>query len=66
MTAQPYRGPQRLVGAAAMGWSSTDAVVVLLDGDLDRRRIVARAPGQSIVEVETMGLTTTLDITVYE
>lgn len=65
--ATPYRGPQRLVGAAAMGWSSSsDAVAVLLDGDLDRRRLVARAPGAAVVEVETMGLITTLDITVYE
>ena len=67
VTAQPYRGPQRLVGAAAMGWTtSSDAVAVLLDGDGDRRRIVARAPGQVAVEVETMGLIATLDITVYE
>lgn len=67
VAAQPYRGPQRLVGAAAMGWSSSsDAVAVLLDGDFDRRRIVARAPGQARVEVETMGLITAIDITVYE
>lgn len=67
VVAQPYRGPQRLVGAAAMGWSaSSDAVAVLLDGDLDRRRIVALAPGSAAVEVETMGMTGTLDITVYE
>lgn len=64
--ARAYRGPQRLVGSAAMGWSAdSDAVAVLLDGDIDRRRIVARNPGKATVEVETMGLLATLEITVY-
>ena len=64
--ARAYRGPQRLAGSALMGWSSdTDAVTVLLDGDHDRRRIVARNPGKALVEVETMGLISTLEITVY-
>lgn len=64
--AQAYRGPQRLAGSAAMGWTSdSDAVAVLLDGDVDRRRIVARNPGKAMVEVETMGLLATLEITVY-
>jgi hypothetical protein len=65
--ARAYRGPQRLAGSAAMGWTSdSDAVVVLLDGDVDRRRIVARSPGKALVEVETMGLFSNLEITVYE
>jgi hypothetical protein len=65
--ARAYRGPQRLAGSAAMGWTAdTDAVSILLDGDVDRRRLVARAPGKVLVEVETMGLISSLEITVYE
>lgn len=63
----PYRGPQRLVGTGAMVWSAEgDAATLLADGNMERRRLVARNPGIAEVSVQMMGLTCTLEIIVYK
>jgi hypothetical protein len=61
-----YRGPQRLVGNDTLDWSVTgDAVTLLDDGNPDRQRVVARGAGDARITVESMGMSRSLDITVY-
>jgi hypothetical protein len=49
-----------------VSWSvDGDAVRLLSDGNPDRRRMVARTAGSATVSIDSMGMTETLDITVY-
>ncbi|AKT40771.1 hypothetical protein [Chondromyces crocatus] len=65
ISAQPYAGPQRLLGEAVSTWRADPEVVqVLEDGMRNRRRLVARGAGITTVEVEALGLTTTLELEV--
>ncbi|AUX39655.1 uncharacterized protein SOCE26_010500 [Sorangium cellulosum] len=65
VSAEPYRGPQRLLGEADATWTSDPEVVQILDeGALHRRRLVARAAGATTVEVRALDLTTTLELEV--
>lgn len=65
LSAEPYRGPQRLLGEAETTWTADPDVAQLLDeGAPHRRRLVARAPGTTTVEVSALGLTTTLELEV--
>jgi len=65
VSAEPYRGPQRLLGEAEATWTADPDVVQLLDeGALHRRRIVARAAGTTAVVVSALDLTATLELEV--
>jgi hypothetical protein len=66
-----FGGAQRLAGANDVGWTvdcggapSCASIALLTDGALDRRRLVARAPGKARIALEGLGLTTTLDVEV--
>jgi hypothetical protein len=64
LEAEPYRDSQRLLGHGATTWTGGGAVTLLRDGAPARRRIVARAPGETDVVVASFGFTRTLHITV--
>ncbi|EYF07856.1 hypothetical protein [Chondromyces apiculatus] len=65
LSAELYAGPQRLLGEAESTWTSDAEVAQILEeGARHRRRLVGRAPGLTTVEVEALGLSTTLDVEV--
>jgi hypothetical protein len=65
LSVEPYAATQRLLGDLETTWSADEQVVqVLEDGRSSRRRLVALAPGATTLEVEGMGLTTSLDLEV--
>jgi hypothetical protein len=53
----PYAGETRLLGAIPATWKvDGDAVQILDEGVIEKRRIVARAPGTVTLEAEGLGL----------
>ena len=65
LTTRPSLGSQLLAGSAAATWTAgSEAVSVLRDGDPSRRRLVARAVGDSTLTIESMGLTRTINVNV--
>lgn len=62
---EPYVDSQRLLGRASSEWTTTTTAVTLLrDGAPNRRRLVARAPGQAPVTVSAFGFDHTIQVEV--
>jgi len=62
-----YADAQRLAGSAESSWSvEPPLLTVLRDGVPERRRLVARAPGQTKVTVSMLGTSTSIDVAVVK
>ena len=61
-----WNGAQRLAGAADITWTASDTspISILRDGSPDRRRLKARAPGQTTLTVALGDSKTNVDIEV--
>ena len=61
-----WNGAQRLAGDADAAWTASSAapIALLRDGSLERRRIRARAPGKSKVDVALGETKTSIDVEV--
>jgi hypothetical protein len=57
LSPRAYAGTQRLAGSAESAWSvdPPGLATVLRDGSTERRRLLAREPGEGMVKVETLG-----------
>jgi hypothetical protein len=65
LTPRIYAGVQRLAGNAEATWHvKPPLLTVLRDGVPERRRLVARAPGQATVTVSMLGTSTSIDVRV--
>jgi hypothetical protein len=60
----PYLDSQRLLGRGTSEWSSGTNVTLLRDGFPERRRVVARTPGQDDITVRAFGFEHTLHVEV--
>lgn len=61
----PYRGEERLMGRSEATWSvDTTAVLLLEEGVLGRRRVVAREPGEASLTIFSFGLEHTVELEV--
>jgi hypothetical protein len=60
----PYLDSQRLLGRGASTWTTGAELTLLRDGVSNRRRVVARTPGETTLTVEAFGFDKTLTIRV--
>jgi hypothetical protein len=60
----PYLDSQRLLGHGTSEWSAGTNITLLRDGSPERRRIVARTPGQEDITVRAFGFEKTLHVEV--
>lgn len=60
----PYLDSQRLLGKGTSEWSTGPNVTLLRDGSPERRRVVARTPGEEDITVRAFGFEKTLHVEV--
>jgi hypothetical protein len=67
LSVEMYAKTQRLLGEPDATWEADDALVQILEeGTPSRRRLVARAQGETTLTVEVQGLEATLDLEVLQ
>lgn len=65
VSVEPYARSQRLMGELESTWATDPAVVeVLENGAFNQRRLVARAPGATTLQVSALTLDTSLELEV--
>jgi hypothetical protein len=65
ISAELYRGAQRMLGDAEATWTADPSVAQLLeDGDRNERRVVARAAGTTTLEVGALDLAAAVELEV--
>jgi hypothetical protein len=66
LSPRAYAGTQRLAGTGESSWSIEPAslAAILRDGATERRRLLARAPGEGMLSVRTLGRDAKLRISV--